>query len=344
MVPMKLLALSIVLLLPGFVLLWIGRRGRRVGTELHCRKCEYILLAFQTLCPECGLDLNKRRPVVGEYRRRWLAYVVGTACICSAGIMLRFAVPRAASEIRLAKYYRYWPTACVMWDLGTVHQYQAAGELVHRIEAGLLSPAQAKRLADRVLRLLDGSAAGSAPDELIELSPVLLARDLMTDDQARHFLLLVQGKNKVTYNPDVTWLVVWTLTHNAGSTPYSGYFWRLIGHCRCTIVEADGQKMHRELSEQLLMGGCPQFNGKMPFSPVHEFRVRVETTWYFCQDESVYKNSYAHGWPGQQYTAKVLASKRLCTFANEVTLDAEHGWRCDVEPALAVVNAEVSAN
>jgi hypothetical protein len=231
-----------------------------------------------------------------------------------------------------------------MWDLEGGHQYQAANELVRRIENSLLSPAQVSQLADRVLRLLAGYAAGSAPHEITELPPVLLARDLMTDEQARRFLLLVQGKNKVTYSSNGTWLGVWTLTHNAGFMPYSGYFRRLIGHCRCTIVEADGQKMHRELSEQLLMRGCPQFIGKIPFPLVHDFRVLVQITWYFCSDDEIYKKSYGHVWADQHDIANLMASKQLCTFLNEVTLDAEHGWRCDVEPAPAVLPANASAN
>lgn len=51
---------------PGAWLAWRARRRRRVKGALYCRKCNYELTGNTSgQCPECGVNLHKKRPVRG---------------------------------------------------------------------------------------------------------------------------------------------------------------------------------------------------------------------------------------------------------------------------------------
>jgi len=67
------------LLIPGFallggvLLLWLGRRGRRVNHHPVCRKCGYDLFgltAATAACPECGRSLTRKRATRSGQRVR----------------------------------------------------------------------------------------------------------------------------------------------------------------------------------------------------------------------------------------------------------------------------------
>ena len=52
-------------------LLVSGLRGRRVGDEPRCGKCDYILLHLESQnCPECGTEISAANTVIGQRKRR----------------------------------------------------------------------------------------------------------------------------------------------------------------------------------------------------------------------------------------------------------------------------------
>jgi len=63
-------------LLLGTLLVWLGRRGKRLDGHPVCRKCRYDLSgsvggggALPEACPECGRSLAERRAVANGNRR-----------------------------------------------------------------------------------------------------------------------------------------------------------------------------------------------------------------------------------------------------------------------------------
>src|SRR5262245_2460498 len=73
---------ALMLVVLAVPILRVLRRPRIVGA-LHCRRCNYDLTDTPAgkLCPECGVDPAKRRPVVGRSTRRRLAWPVGMALV-----------------------------------------------------------------------------------------------------------------------------------------------------------------------------------------------------------------------------------------------------------------------
>lgn len=68
----------------GPVLLVIGLRGKRFGTEPHCRKCNYNMSGFEIprLCPECGSLVSKPNRVrIGSREPKPTLKRIGIACL-----------------------------------------------------------------------------------------------------------------------------------------------------------------------------------------------------------------------------------------------------------------------
>jgi hypothetical protein len=92
------------------------RRRHQVKGDPHCRRCNYHLIAHAplsvapraqrvpptpgTLCPECGVDLARRRPRKGRgnLRRLWLPTAILLACVAAYAGLFVAGVPRAASS------------------------------------------------------------------------------------------------------------------------------------------------------------------------------------------------------------------------------------------------------
>ncbi|MCH7547715.1 MAG: hypothetical protein IID30_15055 [Planctomycetes bacterium] len=119
------LALETVVLI--YLLLRIRRRPQ-VRNQPYCRKCNYNLSShvdcvggdkparFEVFenarCPECGLELNRRRLVRGRTRRRRLAIIAPLWGITglALAIMLLAGVPR---EGRVGRYFN-WPSTTLV--------------------------------------------------------------------------------------------------------------------------------------------------------------------------------------------------------------------------------------
>jgi hypothetical protein len=77
-----------VLAMAGLMLVFIGRRGRRVNDHPICRRCHHDLFGTAELpvkCPECGGDLDRRRAVYRGRRERRNALIVAGAIVLTTG-------------------------------------------------------------------------------------------------------------------------------------------------------------------------------------------------------------------------------------------------------------------
>ena len=84
---MKVLLFVLCSAVGGWVFLRIGRRGKRVGSEPHCPKCDYNLTgAPLPRCPECGFDFSESGPTIGRFKRRPVFLLIGVV-----GLMLAVA-------------------------------------------------------------------------------------------------------------------------------------------------------------------------------------------------------------------------------------------------------------
>src|SRR5262245_57686450 len=98
----------------GAALLIRGWRGRRVGTDPHCRKCGYNLTGITSeRCPECGTP-HLDNPVLGQFRRRYRLVLAGLLILLpSTGMLIRVEIQWARS---VEDWYRYKPTFLVLRD------------------------------------------------------------------------------------------------------------------------------------------------------------------------------------------------------------------------------------
>jgi hypothetical protein len=127
-------------------LLIVGRR-RRIGTEAHCRKCNYLLHGIDSdRCPECGPILDTAGIVRGEWQRRLVPFVFGWLIVGGLAVFLAVGGFSAARNIN---WYHYKPTHFVLKDLKSQNaalSLQAWDELVRRDGAGSLSAAARNEL------------------------------------------------------------------------------------------------------------------------------------------------------------------------------------------------------
>lgn len=80
---------AVVGIVVGLILLWLGRRGRRVGEQPVCRKCGFDLRgkpAESMRCTECGADLTAKRAVAVGAHRRWDALVLAGGLVLGLSV------------------------------------------------------------------------------------------------------------------------------------------------------------------------------------------------------------------------------------------------------------------
>ncbi|HTW95465.1 MAG TPA: hypothetical protein VMD30_11755 [Tepidisphaeraceae bacterium] len=130
---------GLMLLVLGGRLLYVGRK-RWIGTEPHCRQCDYLLHGIDSeRCPECGSYLSQATIVHGEARRKWNAFVAGwlilMALLAGVGVV-------GSGQLQQIDWYHYLPTYFVMRDLNSAAPatvQRAWTELTRREKAGSLS-------------------------------------------------------------------------------------------------------------------------------------------------------------------------------------------------------------
>jgi len=125
------------LLLFGIALFVWGVRGRRVGSEPHCRKCGYNLTGLLSEhCPECGADITDANVVIGRRQRRRPPLIAGLLLLIIATTGLGLAGYNQAKNIN---WYTYLPTFVLIHEAQADNR-SAIAELASRCGAGTVDP------------------------------------------------------------------------------------------------------------------------------------------------------------------------------------------------------------
>src|SRR5580704_7366174 len=178
----------VLLILFAAALIFRGRK-RYVGTDPHCRKCDYLLHGLESgRCPECGSMLSTAEIVYGERRRRVLSLAGGWLLILVVGLLI---VSGEFSNIQQIDWYHYVPTYFVLRDLNSTNQasqIQAWADLTTRDSAGSLSADSRNKL---VAFALNRQAYTTSPFSTFDrividyLGTRLAAGDLPIDQQKK---------------------------------------------------------------------------------------------------------------------------------------------------------------
>jgi hypothetical protein len=232
------------LLLAG-VLLYFGRR-RRVGTDPHCRRCNYLLHGIESeRCPECGGMLSQGAIVRGEPRRRWGLLIFGWLVVLLVGSLW---VTDAIIRLQGVNWYQYEPTHYVLRDLNSnqiATAQRAWTELVRRDAAGSLS-AQTRDQLVRFALARQGNAR--VPYNSLDMDAVnylgnrAVANDLTPDEKTKFFEQTMQlrlvVRPKVILGDAVPYVA-----YQDGMGPNIGNFWARLSMHGAGI---DGKVVQRE--------------------------------------------------------------------------------------------------
>jgi hypothetical protein len=121
-IPGRLWVCDAVGLLLAASLLYVGRK-RRVGSEPHCPKCNYLLRGIQSdRCPECGTLRTAATAVRGEPKRRWTAFLAGSLVFL---LISAFTIWCSIEDMQKVDWYSYKPAYFVLWDLNSNHKIAA---------------------------------------------------------------------------------------------------------------------------------------------------------------------------------------------------------------------------
>ncbi len=182
--------------IPGVLLLVWGIRGRRVGAEPRCRKCEYDLTGLDHLtCPECGTDHAERPPRVGSRKRRKGAIVVGLGVLACAG-GLGFAGTRPIN------WYSHMPVRLLLW-LAEGGDSAGFKELSRRATRGALSADQASEVVDICLAKQARATPEEAHAEWLSLLDQMDEAGGLTAEQREAFWTQIQGPHRFTFRDPI---------------------------------------------------------------------------------------------------------------------------------------------
>ena len=138
-------------LLGGLMLLLVARRGRRIGIERVCRRCDYNLAGLSPdseSCPECGSKLRKAKAIcIGHKKSRPMVGVMAILMILPSVLGLTHYGKQAAAEI---DWQRHKPLWWLIRDSGSgdvARRDAAIGEMLRRINANSLSQGQVERIS-----------------------------------------------------------------------------------------------------------------------------------------------------------------------------------------------------
>lgn len=144
--------LLVATVLLGFFTVAAFRRSffTRVGTDPHCRQCNYNVRHLPgTTCPECGTTLTPKTIRRGRRQRRPILALAGVFTLLLAALPLAFLT---SSRLRAIDWHRHYPTSILLRGVrdADVNAYR---ELLRRDTAGVLSQAERAALADHAFEL-----------------------------------------------------------------------------------------------------------------------------------------------------------------------------------------------
>ncbi|WP_432798045.1 hypothetical protein [Poriferisphaera sp. WC338] len=157
LVQVVLLAIAAVLLLSGFVLVWLGRRGARIDRHPVCGGCGYDLLMMgmdRERCPECGRCLRGWRGIKFGNRRQkgWMVYwglMLLLPGVCVLGLEISvWLSDRPLVTMTPSKVLIY---EMVYSEHAEDHD-EIVDELINRGVGGALSVDELEELLDEMLR------------------------------------------------------------------------------------------------------------------------------------------------------------------------------------------------
>lgn len=171
----------------ALICLWYGWRGRYIGDEPHCKKCNHNL-SEPTVerCPECGSTLGKGAVVIGMRQRRPVLLLVAAALVFVSGSTLGLLAYVRLGQVSL---YKHYPMGVLM-DLTRDDDLEAVYELVRRVESGLIGASQLRPMAELAL----WKHKQTQEEEVFRqtawanLLGVMLRDGVLTDEQKRRFL------------------------------------------------------------------------------------------------------------------------------------------------------------
>jgi hypothetical protein len=313
----------------GWVFVRIGRRGKRVGSEPHCPKCDYNLTgAPLPRCAECGFDFFKTGPVIGRFKRRPVCLALGVIGLALAAAFLYPAWLETRMDLRW-KYYSRWPTFLVIRDLRGQSRPQAVQELVRRCQAGGLSDKQINSIVGLLMaELVRHPVTSQPPPEVAEGLAEFLQLGHLTQEQTFMFF-------RCTCIPQVVYadgqLAIFPRRAFAIRSPFDDF----VGHYKLKILSVDGRPVAGLGVEKLTTASNSCYH-RMPFplTPKESIHLRLEIDWYEPPDMQAAAKIKGLV-PEEQLKVllpRLLGSKRLCTIADEVTVTGRDKWILDIEP------------
>ena len=177
--------LLVLVALGGLVLVMLGLRGRRLGSEPRCRVCEYNLTGLTSdRCPECGATLSPTSVAYGVRCRNRIAIVAGVVVLAFTLGVLVLAGSGSFSQVNKYRYYPFW-WVMVDAEAGTK---PAADELMQRLRAGKVSAAQRRKLVRAALKQQAVLAVNAATQTWVDMLEVMAQRGTLPEAQEQKFL------------------------------------------------------------------------------------------------------------------------------------------------------------
>jgi hypothetical protein len=313
----------------GWVCVWIGRRGKRVGTDPHCPKCDYNLTgAPLPRCAECGFDFSESGPVIGRFKRRPVFLAVGLIGLVLATVFVYGAWGETRHDLRY-KYYSRWPTGLVIRDMRGPFRPQAVDELVRRCRAGTLSDEQARSVVEYLTaQLVQLPVTSQPPSEIVDGLAHFLLSDHLTHEQTFMFF-------RCTCIPQVVYTEGQLAFFRRRPLPTRMPFDDFVGHYKLKVLSVDGQPVQGLGVEKLTTASNACYH-RLPFplTPRESIHARLEIDWYGPLD--LQATVKVQGLSPEEQLKAVLPrlrnNKRLCTITDEVTVTAKGKWVLNVNP------------
>ena len=158
---MQVLWIALGLIAVGLVGIVLGLRGRRVDDHPVCRKCRFDLAGISPgaeACPECGRALKKVR-TGNRVRRRGL--LLASLLVLTLGVVGAGAIGASLfAGPALNPHKPLWMLEMELRGTRVQRADDALSEILRRIDAGAIAPADAGRVVDRLLDLHARDASG----------------------------------------------------------------------------------------------------------------------------------------------------------------------------------------